>query len=106
MTPQPDAGGLAGGPAGRLVVLCGRSFSGRSTVAAWLRDGLGGEIVSFDAINEERGLSGGDGIALAEWIHTGEIATRRVRTALQLNRTVIVDDTSSPRFLPQSRRAR
>jgi predicted kinase len=98
-TPRPDAGGLAGGLDGRLVVLCGRSFSGKSTVAGWLREGLGGEIVSFDEINEQRGLWGGGGIAVAEWIHTGEIATQRVRAALELGETVIVDDISSPRFL-------
>ncbi len=80
-------------------MLCGRSFSGKSTVAGWLRDGLGGKTVSFDEINAERGLWGGDGIALAEWIATGEIATQRVRAALALGETVIVDDTSSPRFL-------
>lgn len=36
---------------------------------------------------------------MAEWVRTGEIATRRVRAALHLGRSVIVDDTSSPRFL-------
>lgn len=84
----------------RLVVLCGRSFSGKSTVAGWLSDGLGGgQVVSFDAINETRGLRGGQGVPLEEWIRTSEIATQQVREGLQLGRTVIVDDTSSPRLL-------
>lgn len=94
----PDAR-RPGGGSGRLVVLCGRSFSGKSTVAAWLREGLDGEVVGFDAINAERGLSGGQGVPVAEWARTGELASRRVRAALQHGRTVVVDDTSSPRFL-------
>jgi predicted kinase len=64
-------------------------------------------IISLDEINERRGLWGGDGIALEEWQRTHEIATAETRTQLLGSpdrreaggRTVIVDDTSSPRFL-------
>jgi len=52
---------------GRLVLLCGRSFSGKSTVAASLADSLPGQVMSLDQINEERGLHGGEGIPLSEW---------------------------------------
>jgi gluconate kinase len=55
--------------------------------------------VSLDAINEERGLYGGDGIPLAEWARTNELARERVLAQLDHNNTAIVDDTSSPRFL-------
>jgi predicted kinase len=84
---------------GRLILLCGRSFSGKSTVAAALAAALGGTIVSFDAINAERGLHGGRGIPVSEWARTFEIANQRAADALRADRTVIVDDTSSPRFL-------
>jgi tRNA A37 N6-isopentenylltransferase MiaA len=39
-----------------LVLLCGASFSGKSSLGQVLADGLGAQIVSLDAINGERGL--------------------------------------------------
>ncbi len=84
---------------GQLVLLCGRSFSGKSTVASFLADSLPGSVVSLDAINEERGLHGGQGIPLSEWARTNELARQRVAAQLYEGATVIVDDTSSPRFL-------
>ena len=95
-------GSTAGAPGdsrGQLIVLCGSSFSGKSTVATWLADALGGCVVSFDAINEARGLHGGQGVPLTEWARTGQIATEQARQGLQDAQTVVVDDTSSPRFL-------
>lgn len=85
--------------AGHVVLLCGRSFSGKSTVAAVLAGSLPGSVVSLDAINEERGLDGGRGIPLAEWARTNELARERVLARLRNEETVIIDDTSSPRFL-------
>ena len=82
-----------------LVVMCGRSFSGKSTLAAALADALPAELVSLDAINEERGLHGGDGIPVSEWMRTNDEASARVAGLLRAGRTVVVDDTSSPRFL-------
>lgn len=84
---------------GRMVLLCGRSFSGKSTVASFLAGSLPGFVVSLDAINEERGLYGGEGIPLSEWARTNELARERVLARLADGETVIVDDTSSPRFL-------
>ena len=90
---------------GGLVLLCGRSFSGKSTVAASLADSLPGRVVSLDEINEERGLHGGEGIPLSEWARTNELARDRVIAQLRDDQTVIVDDTSSPRFLRDGWRA-
>lgn len=84
---------------GRMVLLCGRSFSGKSYVASFLAKSLPGAVVSLDAINEERGLHGGQGIPISEWARTNELARERVLTRLTADETVIVDDTSSPRFL-------
>jgi predicted kinase len=84
---------------GRIALLCGRSFSGKSTVARELRTSFDGTVVSFDEINSERGLHGGQGIPVADWARTHEIARERVTTELAKDRTVIIDDTSSPRFL-------
>ena len=83
----------------RLVVLCGSSFSGKSTVARALAPRLAATIVSLDEINERRGLWGGDGIPVEEWMQTHELASAEVRGLLGSGTSVIVDDTSSPRFL-------
>ncbi|WP_112248264.1 AAA family ATPase [Kribbella monticola] len=82
-----------------LVLLCGTAFSGKSTVARFLAPRLAARIVSLDEINEHRGLWGGDGIPAEEWIRTHELASEEVRALLNSGTSVIVDDTSSPRFL-------
>ncbi len=81
------------------MLLCGRSFSGKSTLARALAGALPCVVVSLDAINDERGLHGGEGIPIKEWAHTMDIAHQRVSAALGEDSTVLVDDTSSPRFL-------
>ncbi|RZT27133.1 putative kinase [Kribbella sp. VKM Ac-2569] len=83
----------------RLVLLCGTSFSGKSTVARILAPSLSASIVSLDEINERRGLWGGDGIPVEEWMRTHELASGEVRGLLASGASVVVDDTSSPRFL-------
>ena len=82
-----------------LILMCGLSFSGKSTVARQLGDALGATVLSLDAINAERGLYGGQGIPLEEWATTNRIADERVRDLLAAGRDVIVDDTGSPRFI-------
>jgi predicted kinase len=88
-----------------LVLMCGRSFSGKSTVAGQLALDLDAEIISLDSINEERGLFGGQGIPVEEWIRTNDEAARRVFRLVRAGRHVVVDDTSSPRFLRDNWRA-
>lgn len=80
-------------------------FLGKSTIAQELTVAIDAEIVSLDSINEERGLVGGSGIPVEEWIRTNEEAARRVSTAMAGDRRVVVDDTSSPRFLRDGWRA-
>ncbi|TDD30842.1 ATP-binding protein [Kribbella turkmenica] len=89
----------------RLVLLCGTAFSGKSTVARSLAPRLSAHVVSLDEINERRGLWGGDGIPVEEWIHTHELATDEVRDLLAAGTSAIVDDTSSPRSLRDNWRA-
>lgn len=61
--------------------------------------------ISFDAINAERGLWGGSGIPIAEWGRTHDIARERTGAAIRAGEVVVVDDTSSPRFLRDGWRA-
>ena len=88
-----------------LTLLCGLSFSGKSTLAVGLADELDATVIGLDAINAERGLDGGQGIPGDEWARTNEIAHKRAETALRQGRQVIVDDTGSPRFVRDNWRA-
>ena len=83
----------------RLLLLCGTAFSGKSTLARSLAPQLPASIVSLDQINHRRGLWGGDGIPADEWIRTHQLASEEVRELLASGTSVIVDDTSSLRFL-------
>jgi predicted kinase len=86
-------------PTTGIVLLCGRSFSGKSAVAARFAQTLPATVVSLDAINAERGLWGGDGIPIREWARTHESARHRTRRIVESGAVVVIDDTSSPRFL-------
>ncbi len=88
-----------------IVLLCARSFSGKSTLAEALARQLPATVVSLDAINAERGLHGGQGIPIDEWSRTNEVARDRTRGGIADGVTVVVDDTSSPRFLRDGWRA-
>jgi len=88
-----------------LVLMCGLSFSGKSTLATQLAAELGAELLSLDGINEERGLHGGQGIPLEEWANTNRIAHERAGALLASDRHVIIDDTGSPRFIREEWRA-
>jgi predicted kinase len=92
-------GWMVGVADSRLVLMCGTSFSGKSTVARALAPRLPARIVSLDEINARRGLWGGDGIPVEEWVRTHELASAEVRELLRAGTSVVVDDTSSPRFL-------
>jgi len=82
-----------------LIVMCGLSFAGKSTLAARLAEQLPGGIISFDLINKERGLDGGQGIPLEEWGDTNRIGHERAENLLRSGQHVVVDDTGSPRFI-------
>ncbi|MFB4353188.1 ATP-binding protein [Microbacterium sp. LS_15] len=82
-----------------LILMCGLSFSGKSTLALELRSRLDVEVLSLDVINAERGLYGGQGISGEEWQKTHQIAQARALHTLTGGRSVIIDDTASRRFL-------
>ena len=78
----------------RLYLLCGLPFSGKSTLARQLARRLSGTVVSFDAINYERGLgfAGEREVSPAEWDETYGLARSRVAALLRTGRDVILDD--------------
>jgi len=82
-----------------LILLCGRPFSGKSSLAARLAADRGAAEISFDAINLERGLHGGDGLPVAEWAATLEIAKERTATLLRQRDLVVIDDTLCFRWM-------
>lgn len=84
---------------GAVILLMGRSFSGKSTIARELAQALDARVLSYDAINAERGLRGGEGVPVEEWLQTNTIAHNRAAALLDADLPVVVDDTSSPRFL-------
>ena len=80
-------------------MLSGLSFSGKSTIGQSLTKSFEASVVSLDAINEERGLQGGQGISLAEWRATHDLAHERTEKLLRAGLCVVIDDSSSPRSL-------
>jgi predicted kinase len=53
-----------------LYLMCGLSFSGKTTLARKIVERLQCAYISLDDINAERGLWGGDGISVGEWERT------------------------------------
>lgn len=82
-----------------LILLCGRPFSGKSTLAAALAQRHGAAVVSFDAINLERGLRGGEGIPAEEWGRTLGLARERAAALLRTRPLVVIDDTLCYRWI-------
>lgn len=85
-----------------LVVLCGPSFCGKSTLAKRMQLEHGFEVVSLDDINARRRLWGGEGIAEEEWGKTHQIALEETAQALEKGSRVVVDDTNCFRFLREN----
>lgn len=88
-----------------LILMCGLSFAGKSTLARAIADRLGTEVLSLDGINAERGLDSGQGIPVEEWAETNRIAHGRAESRLRDGQDVVVDDTGSPRFVRDAWRA-
>jgi predicted kinase len=83
-----------------LILLCGPSLAGKSTLAGRLAARFGASVVSFDQINAERGLPfGNEGLPVEAWAETLRIAEGRVADLLGTGRSVIVDDTLCFRWL-------
>ncbi len=83
-----------------LYLLCGLAFSGKSTLAGALATHADAAVVSLDEINARRGLFGGEGMPVAEWAKSHEIALGEVESLMRRARPrIVVDDTNCFRFL-------
>lgn len=89
-----------------LYLMCGLSFSGKTTVALNLVKSQQAVLISLDEINRERGLGfGGDGlIPPNEWRKTHEIALHRLEAHMDAETDIVLDDTNCFRFLRNSYR--
>jgi hypothetical protein len=78
-----------------LIVICGLSFAGKTTLARALAAYKCWCYISLDAINEERGVGVGDeSITKKEWIQTYPEAYHRVGAALAVGESVVYDETN------------
>ena len=89
----------------QVVLLCGPSFSGKSTLASHLVQRLASHYISLDEINAERGLHGGFSIPPAEWQRTHHLAVAALERALAAGSSAVVDDTNCYRFLRDAYRS-
>jgi predicted kinase len=81
-----------------LILLCGLSFAGKTTLAKALAQQLGWRYISLDAINTERGVGlDGQAIPVEQWEQTYAEAYRRVAETLRDQRSVIYDETNFAR---------
>src|SRR5262245_36222027 len=89
-----------------LLLLCGLSFAGKTTLARALAQQLGWRYISLDAINTERGV-GLDGrpIPVEQWEKTYAEAYQRVDQTLRDRRSVIYDETNFARHQRDALRA-
>jgi predicted kinase len=81
-----------------LILLCGLSFAGKTTLAKALAQQLGWRYISLDAINTERNVGlDGQAIPVEQWEQTYAEAYRRVAETLRDRRSVIYDETNFAR---------
>jgi predicted kinase len=88
-----------------LYLMCGISFSGKTTLARKIIERLQCAYISLDDINAERGLWGGDGIPVEEWERTHALARVRLATWMATGKDAVVDDVNSLRWLRDRWRA-
>lgn len=83
-----------------LWLMCGSSFSGKSTLARAVVEKRGCSPVSLDEINRERGVGfGGDSIPVEEWERTHQVAIGRLEKLMLAGRDIVLDDTNCFRWL-------
>jgi predicted kinase len=83
-----------------LFIMCGLSFSGKTTFAEKLSEKINADIISLDDINMERGLGfGGDGISDTEWGNSFVMSVEKMRELMSSDKNIIYDDTTCFRWM-------
>jgi predicted kinase len=82
-----------------LYLMCGISFSGKTTLARKVVERLQCGYISLDDINAERGLWVGDGISVGEWERTHALAREQLATWMVTGKDAVVDDVNNLRWL-------
>jgi predicted kinase len=78
-----------------LILMCGLSFAGKTTLARTLASHCGWHYLSLDVVNTERGVGlDGNAITPQEWTLTYAEAYRQVQAALRAGRSVVYDETN------------
>jgi predicted kinase len=78
-----------------LILMCGLSFAGKTTIARALATTYDWRYLSLDAINTERGIGlEGQPILIQEWEQTYAEAYRRVDECLRAGQSVVYDETN------------
>ncbi|MBV9873130.1 MAG: AAA family ATPase [Verrucomicrobia bacterium] len=80
-------------------LMCGLSFSGKTTLAHKIVDRLQCGYISLDDINAEPRLWGGDGILVEEWERTHALARERLAKWMDTGKDAVVDDVNNLRWL-------
>lgn len=81
-----------------LYIMCGLSFSGKTTLAKELVKHLGVKRVSIDEINNERGIWDDEtGLSAQEWDNTYQEAYRRIDAFLSQRESVVDDSVNFTR---------
>ena len=89
-----------------LYILCGVSFSGKTTVATALADWLGINRVAIDDINGERNVWDDEtGMSPEEWTRTYDEAYRRLDLILSQGKSAIDDSVNFTKHLRDHLRA-
>jgi predicted kinase len=88
-----------------LYLMCGLSFSGKTTLAHEIIERLRCAYISLDEINAERGLWGGDGIPIEEWERTHALARERLAAWMATGKDAVVDDVNNLRWIRDRWRA-
>jgi len=78
-----------------LILMCGLSFAGKTTLARTLASHYGWHYLSLDLVNTERGVGlDGNAISPQEWTLTYTEAYRRMQEALRAGHSVVYDETN------------
>jgi predicted kinase len=82
-----------------LFLMCGLAFSGKTVLSKKLAEKAHCLRISFDEMNEKRGLISGENIPQEEWAKTSDEALSQIKLEMEKNINIIIDDSFPFRFI-------